>query len=340
MARDPDGGWMGGWGGYALERLYLAAGERARAKAAAHAERVSAPVVSIGNLVVGGTGKTPFTLWAARMLLAAGVEVAVVARPVGGRVPGAEGDEIALLKGGLPGAAVFAARVKAPGARAAAAAWEAVGERGPRVVLVDDGFSHRGLARDLDIVLVDALRPLGNGRLVPRGPLREPPTALLRANVLVATRTDRLEEGAWEETRRALVTLSPRALMARAWLAPAAVRDAAGREVALQRGARVVCLSGIARPHELARSAEALGLDVRAELAHGDHHRFSAAERWQATSAARLHGARVLITAKDAARLVPAARKDWLVLEVEWRWREGGDAVTERLLGAARGGAS
>jgi len=187
---------------------------------------------------------------------------------------------------------------------------------------------------------VDALRPLGNGRLVPRGPLREPPTALGRADVIVATRADRLEESAWEETRHALTVLSPDALLARAWLAPGAVTDAAGHAVAMAEGARVVCLSGIARPHELARSATGLGLDVRAELVHGDHHRFSAADRWQAAQAARLHGARVLVTAKDAARLPPAQRKDWLVLEVEWRWREGGEAVTERLLATARGGAA
>jgi len=340
VARDPDRGWIGRRAGYLLERAYLALSERARLRDATHAERVGAPVISIGNLAVGGTGKTPCTIWAARTLLAQGARVAVVARPVGGAVPRGAGDELALLAARLPGVRVVAARAKWEGARAAARGWSAAGERGPRAILVDDGFSHLRLGRDLDVVLVDALRPLGNGHLLPRGPLREPPTALARAGILVATRADRLAAGAWEATRAALATLAPGALLVRAELAPVAVLDPFDRPVALAAGTPVVCLSGIARPREFARTASAFGLDVRGEVACGDHARFGPADWWRAGRLARGTGARLLVTAKDAARLDAAARARVLVLEVEWRFLDGVDAVAARLGAVASGGAA
>jgi tetraacyldisaccharide 4'-kinase len=175
MARDPMGGFVSGWAGFALEKAYHAGQRFLAARDRARAVRAAAPVVSIGNLVVGGTGKTPCTLWAAGALHARGVRVALVARPGGGAVPGAEGDEIALLRAGAPFARVFAARDKSQGAAQAAHALRA--ESGPCAVVVDDGFSHARLVRDLDVVLLDAARPIGNGHLLPRGPLREPPTA-------------------------------------------------------------------------------------------------------------------------------------------------------------------
>ena len=140
MARDPNEGFVTGWAGFALEKAYLSAQRFLAARDRARAVRAAAPVVSIGNLVVGGTGKTPCTLWAAHALHDAEVRVAIVARPVGGPVPGAEGDEIALLRAGAPFARVFASERKSAGALAAAQALRA--QDGPCAVLVDDGFSH------------------------------------------------------------------------------------------------------------------------------------------------------------------------------------------------------
>jgi len=320
VARDPNEGFIGGTAGFALEKAYLAGQRFLAGRARARAVRADAPVVSIGNLVVGGTGKTPCTLWAAQALHRAGVRVAIVARPVGGPVPTAEGDEIALLRAGAPFARVLASTRKADGAIAAARTLRA--EAGPCAVLVDDGFSHLRLVRDLDVVLVDAARPIGNGHLLPRGPLREPPTALARAGLVIATRADRIEPARLEETLQALAKLAPQATLAAAMLVP----------VPLTGGGRdVVCLSGLARPGELAGSARALGLNVVEDLCYPDHHRFSAGE-WRAAmaAAAPLDGG-LVVSAKDAARLHPEQLARVRVLTVAWRFVRGEDEATLRL---------
>ena len=320
MARDPNEGFVGGWAGFALEKAYLAGQRYFAGRDRARAVRADAPVISIGNLVVGGTGKTPCTLWAAHALHAASVRVAIVARPAGGPVPGAEGDEIALLRAGAPFARVLATDRKAEGAAAAARELRAV--PGPCAVLVDDGFSHARLARDLDVVLVDAARPIGNGHLLPRGPLREPPTALARAGLVIATRADRVDGSRLDETLAALAKLAPRAQLAAAALVPEPL-PGGGRDVA--------CLSGLARPGELAHSARALGLNVVHDLCYPDHHRFGARE-WRAAlkAAAPLDGG-LVVSAKDAARLDPGQRAQVRVLTVAWRFLRGESEAAARL---------
>ena len=160
--------------------------------------RAPVPVISVGNLAVGGTGKTPVTDYLVKELLARGLRVAVVSRGYGGSgVPGgglvsagagplvgppAAGDEPYLLARRNPQALVLVN----PRRRAAVAA--AVEEHGAQVVVLDDGFQHLAVARDLDIVLLDARRPLGNGYLLPAGRLREPVAALERADLLLFTR--------------------------------------------------------------------------------------------------------------------------------------------------------
>jgi tetraacyldisaccharide 4'-kinase len=328
---EPREGFVGGWGGYALERLYLAGLNWSAGRALKRGPvRAAAPVISIGNLVVGGTGKTPCTIWTAQALQGLGARVAVVARPVGGAVPGGAGDEVALLAERLPGARVVAARVKSEGTLEAASALRA--EPGPCAVIVDDGFSHRALARDLDIVLVDAARPIGNGHLLPRGLLREPPTALARAQVVIATRADRVPSERLAETLAALERLAPSALVAAARLEPLGLSD--GAEVT-ERGTVVVCLSGLARAGELAASARALGLSVATDLCYPDHHRFGASEFRRAEALAREARGGLVVSAKDAVRLTAGQRARVRVLEVAWRFVRGEDGVRERLKAVA-----
>lgn len=141
------------------------------------------PVLSIGNLVAGGTGKTPLTAFLAQHLRAAGCRVAILSRGYGGRASGINvvsdgqriflkppqaGDEACLLAQKLPGIPVVTG---ADRFQAGLQAWERFH---PDLFLLDDGFQHFQLYRDLDVVLLDAARPFGNGRLLPRGPLREP----------------------------------------------------------------------------------------------------------------------------------------------------------------------
>ncbi len=326
-------GFGGGGAGWALAALYA----RGVALARAHAGRrprihPACPVISIGNLAVGGTGKTPLTVWAAERLLSGGLRVAIVARPVGGAVPGAAGDEIGVLEELVPGVRVHAARNKGQGALEAARGLAAAGGA-PAAILVDDAFSHWALARDLDVVLVDAARPLGNGHVLPLGRLREPPGALARAQVVIATRAERVSEGARSEIGAALARLAPRALLAEARLAPRGVRAEGGRgpRIEPETGRTVVCLSGLARAGELAATAASLGLVVEADMSYADHHRFSDAEWRRAASAADRAGAWLLMSRKDAVRLSPERRKRVHVLDVTFEFLAGGNEV-ERLL--------
>ena len=169
------------------------------------AARAGVPVVSIGNLAVGGAGKTPATIAVARRLRSRGRRVAVLSRGYGASRSDARvvsdgvtlllgaaegGDEPVLVARRLPGTAVLC------GPRRAALAHEAVGRLGADALVLDDGFQHRALARELDVVVLDAANPFGNGRLLPAGPNREPRSALRRAGLVWLSRVDQAEPSA------------------------------------------------------------------------------------------------------------------------------------------------
>jgi tetraacyldisaccharide 4'-kinase len=301
--------WAAGW--EARRRLY-ARGWRVPL-------HVPARVVSVGNLTVGGTGKTTLTLHLARKALERGIDAAVACRRYRPG-PGSKGDEELLFERGLGPDRVFAgSRKRELAARAAAL--------GKRLVIVDDGFSHWSLARDLDIVVLDAQDPWGGGRLLPAGRMREPRRALQRARVLVISR---LEPG-----------VDPAPLMDEASRYAPAARMAAGRhritgvrgltgEPRPARGAAVV-VTGTGHPRAVLRTAREAGFDPVRLSPHRDHHWFRPAEAARERADARERGETVVLTAKDAVRWPEAAAGDDVaVLEVEWEWVEGGEAV-ERL---------
>lgn len=318
-----------GLGGRAAEWLY-----RAGLAVAARARRApltveGAAVLSVGNLEAGGAGKTPCVLWWARALVGRGVAAAVVCRPWGPPAGPHPGDECALLAQRLrPGVQVHW------GANKLASATRAARE-GARVVVVDDGFSHRALARDLDLVLLDARRPFGNGRCLPAGPLREPPEALARASVVALSRADRADADERRRAREMVRAVGFEGPILHARHRVAGVRGESGVRAAA--GEAVYCLSGIARPGELAEAATRAGLSVRGHRSLPDHHAFTSEEWKRARAEAERLGARLLITAKDQVRLSPEQARDALVLEVEWEWMEGDltpDDLLDRLLQA------
>ena len=144
--------------------------------------RASVPVVSVGNLTLGGTGKTPMVEWIARWYRARGVRVAILSRGYG--QSGEMNDEGRVLEENLPDVPHL------QGADRVDLAGRAVEELESELLVLDDGFQHRRLARDLDVVLLDALDPFGLGRMFPRGLLREPARSLRRAGVVVLSRAD------------------------------------------------------------------------------------------------------------------------------------------------------
>ena len=167
------------------------------------------PVVSVGNISLGGTNKTPMVEYLARHLLEAGVSVGVVSRGYSGASPGPlevgrgdvprelAGDEPLMLARMLPRARVLVCRDRLAGVRRLA-------QLGAEAVVADDAFQHRRLGRDVDLVLVDATCPFGNGRLLPAGLLREPLSSLERADLVVVTKSDQISPEEQENLRRTL----------------------------------------------------------------------------------------------------------------------------------------
>ncbi len=286
------------------------------------ATRVSAPVVSIGNLTAGGSGKTPMAVWLARQLEARGRRVGLLSRGYGA-APGELNDEGRLLEELAPQALAVQDRDRVRGALALIA-------RGADVIVLDDGFQHRRLARDLDLVLVDATRPWGfagrrahEAALLPRGLLRERPSALRRASAIVITRVDQAGSAALVELRAELEHYAPHAPIACAVHRPMRLRTLSGevRELATLRGAQIDCVSALGSPQAFERTLENLGARLGERRRLPDHHRYVAADLAGLGAAGRA----VLTSAKDATKLRALKLDlDVLVLEVELELVDGG----------------
>jgi tetraacyldisaccharide 4'-kinase len=286
------------------------------------AARAAAPVVSVGNLAVGGAGKTPAAMAIAGRLQARGRAVALLSRGYGavrrdarvvadaGRVllSAAEGgDEPVLVARRLPGVRVLC------GPRRSELARLALEGLGADALLLDDGFQHRALARDLDVVVLDAANPFGNGHLLPRGPNREPPSALGRAGLVWLSRADRagaeglegLRALAREATGRDPVESRHEVVD----VVDAALERSLGRDAL--RGRRVLALSGLARPASFRATLEGLGAEVARERVFPDHHRFSGGEVEAVLAEAAAAGCGLVATTeKDAVRLPPGRTTD------------------------------
>lgn len=275
--------------------------------------RVPMPVLSVGNLAVGGTGKTPLVAWLVGRLQERGRKPAVVTRGYGGRAGRGPlsvslgdgplvassicGDEPWLLGRRLRGALVIAGSDRVAGAAFARS-------RGADVVVLDDGFQHRRLHRDLDLVLLDGARPFGNGRLLPAGPLREPVDSLRRADVVVVTRTAPGEDVS--AVARALAEIDAACAVVRAGHRRVGFVDVDGMPVA--RPVRAVAFCGIATPDGFRRDLQEEGVDLAGFLAFPDHHPWAAEDIRRLRDAALSQNAALATTEKDLARLDPPAR--------------------------------
>lgn len=280
------------------------------------------PVISIGNLSVGGTGKTPFSAWCTRQLSESGALPALVTRGYGQ-------DEVALHRRWQPDIPVFVAARRIEGVRAAT-------EAGRDCAVVDDGFQHRQLARGLDVVLVAAEQGL-QGRRLPRGPFREGPSALGRADVVVVTRKSAAAERAVAVAGH-VASWAPNAVVGRI-----ALRGGAWVELDLQTPAKgppadasVVVLASVANPLSVRELAAArLGRDPHdvALLTFPDHHEYAESDQRAIEQAAADRW--IVTTEKDAVKLGSligrpvADRVRVLRLELEW---EAGEVEVRRAL--------
>ena len=259
------------------------------------------PVTSVGNLTVGGTGKTPTVLWLAERAHALGHRVGVLARGYG-RLPGQSlNDEGMLLQRRLP----WLLQQQDPDRVAAGRRLVA---EGATLVLMDDGFQHRRVRRTADLVCMDALRPFADGALLPAGMLREFRTGLSRATSILLTRAGSLSPEALEDRVSVLRRYAnqPKLPVFAADHEPIdLVREPDGVTLPLDtlRARRVVVLCAIARPDAFEATLRRLGAEPVRTLAHRDHHTFSHGQLRQAVETARKHDAILVTTEKDAVRM-------------------------------------
>lgn len=303
----------------AMERAWETR-RRLHARGWVRTRRVDARVVSVGNLTVGGTGKTTLTLHLARRAAELGIAAAVVCRRYHPG-PRGEADEERMYRDAIGPERVYAGRVKRDLAAAAAGA-------GAQLILVDDGFSHWALERDLDVVLLDAADPWGGGRLLPAGRLREPRRALQRAGIVIVTRipADAADAPDLAEIRR----VAPAALIATARHEVRGFRSIGGAPCA--RPARVRIVSATGHPDAVERSAREAGCEVAGRGDYRDHHWFTPREAEVERQAAARAGATLLITAKDAVRW-PGPADGVCVMDVAWRWVDAGGEAERRIFG-------
>ena len=358
-----EAGWWGRWLDVALLPLELTYRAAAGAHHAAYsagwrsAHRLPVPVVSVGNLAVGGTGKTPFTRWLVTELQQRGRRPAVLH---GGYAE----DEPELHRAWYPEVPVIGERDRVSGGLQAV-------EAGADVLVLDDGFQHRRLARDLDIVLVAAENWSERPKLLPRGPWRESPEALSRAQAVVVTRKMATFEHA-EEVLTALRRRVPEAVAAQVHLRPAGWRvygvrtgtvesrhgalegvrpgaeageipgsaRVAGRGIDSGPGPVVesgppgeaVAVAGVARPDAFLANAEGAGARIGAVLTFRDHHPYDERDlrRIRDVSAGRV----IVTTAKDAVKLAPLAPDlELWILEQKVAVEQGADALSRLLDG-------
>lgn len=283
--------------------------------------RASVPVICVGNLTTGGTGKTPVTASIVRRLAAQGRTPAVVMRGYGGKLKGPVrvdarghtvddvGDE-ALLH--ARNGATWVARVRADAAAPAVA-------DGADVLVMDDGHQHASLAKDLSLIVVDGRAGFGNQRLFPAGPLREPVRAgLKRAHAAVI-----MGEDQWK-LAPALSEILP---VLRARLVP-------GPERARLKGQRVVGFAGIGDPEKFYNALVEIGARVSAFHPFDDHYSFDVADIQPILDEAYEIDALPVTTAKDAVRLAPDQRQQVNVLSVDVEWEKPAalDALLEKAL--------
>jgi tetraacyldisaccharide 4'-kinase len=278
------------------------------------ADRVAAPVISVGNITTGGTGKSPLVAWIARELSNRGRRVCILTRGYGRsnqhqRVVVSDGQEILsdvahasdepmMLAEALRGRAAIVCDAD----RVSAATW-AIENLNSDVLILDDGFQHQRISRDLDIVTVDATNPFGNGWLLPAGDLREPVGGLRRANCIVTTRTGAVEPTDLYE-RLAELTDAPILKSRTAVTAIRALNPTQPIDEHFLRNTALAAFCGIGNPNAFFEQLRNEGLNVQYTAAFRDHHVYSQTDIDHLTRESREHGAQVLLTTtKDAVKL-------------------------------------
>jgi len=301
--------------------------------------RANAPVISVGNITAGGTGKTPLVIWLCNLLQQKGNRCAILTRGYKTRrascvmrraknerntqyaIRNTEIDEPAILAESCPEAKIIVNPDRTAGSV------EAVSKFGAEVLIMDDGFQHRRLGRDLDIVAIDATRPFGYGRMLPAGLLREPLASLKRADIVVITRCDQTTEAELTKIEGKLQQVNPDIIIARSIHAPVYAKSTDNKQISLDqlKGKKIFAFCGIGNPDAFSNTIKKLGANLVGSKVYDDHHHYTddcLADIYK--QASHLKADLILTTQKDWTKIVRlvSAKKDiplsYLAIEIKF----------------------
>jgi tetraacyldisaccharide 4'-kinase len=313
--------------------------------------RADAAVISVGNITTGGTGKTPLVIWLCKQIISdsklqiSNSQCAILTRGYKAAKDlrgdsGGYGDEPAVLAENCPGIQVVVNPDRIAGAA------EAISRFGAKVLIMDDGFQHRRLGRDLDIVTIDGTLPFGYGKLLPAGLLREPVASLKRADAAFITRCDQVSEAELTQLESNLGQVNPEMVIARSVHAPVCAKSMDNREISLEelKGRRIFAFCGIGNPDAFLNTVEGLGVEVIGSRVFDDHYQYTddcLADIYE--QAKRLDADLILTTQKDWVSFSPSAMtnasKDvnFAYLAVDLRFITGEDKITQLIKNALAG---
>jgi tetraacyldisaccharide 4'-kinase len=288
-------------------------------------QRISVPVISVGNITTGGTGKTPLVAWLAKYI-SSKKNCAILTR--GYKADRDSVDEPALLAQSAGNTPVFI------NANRIAGAADAI-KNGAEVLILDDAFQHRKLARDLDIVTIDATCPFGYGKVLPAGLLREPLSNLKRVDAVIITRADQVEKNRIEEIQKTIQAINPSLVIATALHKPLCIRDIRGIESppAQLKDKKVFTFCGIGNPDAFSTTVKSLGAIITGSMIFDDHYHYPKSDINRiAANAGSSNADLVLTTEKDFSKIAA-----WLIktpvqfayLAVEIELSAGAERITE-----------
>lgn len=294
-------------------------------------------VISIGNITAGGTGKTPLVIWMYQTLNAKGLKCSIITRGYKSESSGDKlKDEPGMLQENCPDAEIIVNPDRL------SAGIRAVKNFGAEVIILDDGFQHRRLARDIDIVCIDSSCPFGYGKILPAGFLREPPSSLKRADAVVLTRSDQAGKAGLEEITRKIRTLNPEAVIAETSHKARRIRASSGKEAGLDelKGKKIYAFCGIGNPDAFFCTLTQLGAELAGRKIYNDHHRYSSEDIEIIVSESKKHKAELIVTTeKDYIKLPREGLKgdiEICMLKTEIDFAKGreklGDLIYNRLL--------
>lgn len=258
--------------------------------------KVDAAVVSIGNITTGGTGKTPLVAWLCNYFSEKNITIAILTRGYKGNSDFA--DEPAMLAKACPKAQIIINPDRVEGAKKAITKYNA------SFLIMDDGFQHRKLARDIDIVAVDATNPFGGNRLLPAGFLREPLRSLKRADAVVITRINQTQPEKIEEIKKIVSRINPKIVFAAAIHKPICARLIKDKQITLDElaGKRLYAFCGIGNPDAFFQTLSELALNIVGKRVYNDHHRYTESDIVEICQDCRYKQAEMIIT----------TQKDWI----------------------------